>query len=303
GQRFGIRHIIDIVCGANTQRIRDLRHDKIKTYGAGKHEDKNHWHFLVNELLVQDVIRQDGDKYPVLKLTRKGIDILHGKETIAALKTGEKKKERRTVEDEIFSPYDEYLFDRLCVLRKKIAEEQNVPPFIIFSDRTLHEMCRYYPGNLSDMKGISGVGDTKLERYGEVFTGEIKTYINENPGIQKRQSSDEQSFFPHASLGPKRVKGETIQKTQELFEKGLSMGQIAKVRNLAKSTIAGHLEQLIRDGKDIDINRLVDPAKQDEIKKSFLTLNTWKLNPVIEYCNGKISYEEAKFVRALLQQS
>ena len=303
GQRFGIRHIIDIVCGANTQRIRDLRHDKVKTYGAGKHEDKNYWHFLVNELLVQDVMRQDGDKYPVLKLTRKGIGILHGKETIAALKTEEKKKEHRTAEDERFAPYDGYLFDRLRVLRKKIAEEQNVPPFIIFSDRTLHEMCRYYPGNLSDMKRISGVGDTKFERYGEVFIGEIKAYINENPGIQKRQSSDEQSFFPHASLGSKRIKGETIQKTQELFEKGLTMEQIAKVRNLAKSTIAGHLEQLIRDKKDIDINRLVDPAKQDEIKKSFLTLNTWQLNPVVEYFNGKISYEEAKFVRALLQQN
>ncbi|MBA7609350.1 hypothetical protein ES703_16541 [subsurface metagenome] len=210
-------------------------------------------------------------------------------------------KSKEQVESQILN--DEYLFDRLRILRKKIAEEQNVPPFIIFSDRTLHEICRYYPGNLSDMKRISGVGDTKLERYGEVFIGEIKAYINENPGIQKRQSSDEQSFFPHASLGPKRIKGETIQKTQELFEKGLSMVQIAKVRNLAKSTIAGHLEQLIRDGKDIDINRLVDPAKQDEIKESFLTLNTWKLNPVVEYFNGKISYEEAKFVRALLQQN
>ncbi|MBA7536500.1 ATP-dependent DNA helicase RecQ [subsurface metagenome] len=303
GQRFGIRHTIDIVCGANTKRIRELRHDKIKTYGAGKHEDKKHWHFLVDELLVQDVIHQDGDKYPVLKLTKKGIDILHGKETIDALKTEEKKKRPRALGDEGFTPYDEYLFEKLRALRKKIAEEQNVPPFIIFSDRTLHEMCRYYPGNMSDMKRISGVGDTKLEQYGEGFIREIKAYINENPGRPERQSSDEQSFFPHANLGPKRIKGETIQKTHELFEKGLSIEQIAKVRNLAKSTIEGHLEQLIRDRKDIDINRLVDPAKQDEIKESFLILNTWKLNPIVEYFNGKVSYEEAKFMRTLLQQN
>jgi len=151
------------------------------------------------------------------------------------------------------------------------------------------------------MKKISGVGDTKFTRYGECFIREIKTYINENPDIQVHQFIGEQSFFPDTNLGPKRIKGETIQKTYELFNKNLSIPQIAKVRKLAVSTIAGHIEQLILDGKDIDINRLVGPAKQDVIKESFLTLATWKLNPVVEHFNGTVSYEEAKFIRALLQ--
>ena len=72
-QRFGTGHIIDIVTGADTKRVRELQHDKIKTYGAGKQKDKKHWRFIVDELLAQGLIRQDGDRYPVLKLTQKGL--------------------------------------------------------------------------------------------------------------------------------------------------------------------------------------------------------------------------------------
>jgi ATP-dependent DNA helicase RecQ len=175
-QRFGIGHIIDIVTGADTKRVRELKHNEIKTYGAGKHKDKKHWRFLVNELLAQDMIRQEGDPYPVLKLTQKGLDVLYGKEGAKALKREEsaaKKKLQRYSEYEL---YDEALFERLRALRKQIAEEHQVPPYIIFSDRTLHEMCRHFPDTLSDMRGINGVGDVKLERYGEALVRAIKNY-------------------------------------------------------------------------------------------------------------------------------
>ncbi|MFV1974997.1 MAG: RQC domain-containing protein, partial [Candidatus Scalindua sp.] len=298
GQRFGIRHIIDIVTGANTKRIRDLQHDKIKTYGAGKHKDKNHWHFLVDELLAQDVICQDGAQYPVLILTEKGENILYSKEKLTALKREEIKKRSRVGTDSKFEDYDEVLFENLRVLRKDLADEQMVPPFVIFSDKSLHEMCRYYPAALPDMKKISGVGDTKLERYGTDFIRVIKNYLDNNPGIS---IPDRQSFVSPESLIKKKTTGETFEKTYELFKNGFSIEDIAKERNLAISTITGHLEQLIRNGRDIDIDRLVDPAKQDNIKESFLTLQTWSLNPVVEHFNGAIGYDEAKLVRAYLQ--
>jgi len=79
-QRFGIGHILDVVTGADTKRIRDLQHNAVKTYGAGKQKDKKHWRFLVDELLAQGFIRQDGDRYPVLKLTQKGSDVLFGQD-------------------------------------------------------------------------------------------------------------------------------------------------------------------------------------------------------------------------------
>jgi ATP-dependent DNA helicase RecQ len=298
-QRFGIRHIIDIVTGADTKRIRELYHNEIKTYGAGRHKEKKHWQFIVDELLAQDAIVQDGDQYPVLILTKKGSDILYGREKIEGLKREEIKKKPKAFKVSGFEPYDEDLFERLRVLRKKLAEEQHVPPYIIFSDMTLHEMCIYYPATLDEMKKISGVGDTKLERYGIDFTEEIKTYLDENPGIS---IPDRKAVTLSVNKSHQKTKGETIEKTYELFREGLSIKEIAKARNLATSTITGHLEGLIRDGRDIEIDCLIDPAKRNTIEKLFLTLKTWNTGPVVEHSNGTISYDEARLVRAYVQQ-
>jgi ATP-dependent DNA helicase RecQ len=175
-ERFGIVHIIDIVIGADTRRIRELGHHAIKTFGAGRHQDKNHWRFIMNELLAQELVRQDGDRYPVLKLTPVGTNVLMGEDEVFGLKREEakaKERRRKTAED---GSYDETLFDRLRVIRKKIAGESRVPPYVVFSDKTLHEMCRHFPKTASEMRQISGVGDVKLQRYGEAFLEEIRTY-------------------------------------------------------------------------------------------------------------------------------
>ncbi|MEJ2685023.1 MAG: DNA helicase RecQ [Candidatus Sulfobium sp.] len=181
GQRFGIGHIVDIVTGADTKRVRDLRHNEIKTYGAGKNRDKKHWRFLLDELLAQEMLRQEGDSYPVLKLTQRGLDVLYGKEEAKALRRQESSKTKmgKAVDS---GRYDEALFGRLRGLRKKTAEAHRVPPYVIFSDKTLREMCRRFPTTLPDMRSISGVGDAKLERHGEEFIREIKKYLEENSG-------------------------------------------------------------------------------------------------------------------------
>ncbi len=298
GQRFGIRYIIDIVTGADTKRIHELQHDRIKTYGAGKHKNKNHWRFLIDELLAQDVICQDGDQYPILKLTEKGDNVLYDREKVTALKREDVKERRRAVSGREFEPYDEILFEKLRILRKKLADKHQVPPFIIFSDRSLHEMCRHYPAALPDMKKISGVGDAKLERYGDDFIMEIKTYLNENPHIPV---PDRQSFALPVTMTQKKAKGETFEKTYELIKKGLSIEETAKTRNLSISTITAHLERLISNSRDIEIDRLVAPAKRAEIENLFLTLRTRSLSPVVEHLNGTVSYDEAKLVRAYLR--
>jgi ATP-dependent DNA helicase RecQ len=175
-ERFGIVHIIDIVMGADTPRVRELGHHEIKTFGAGRLHDKHHWRFIVDELLAQELLRQDGDRYPVLKLTSKGSGMLTGPGEVFGLKReAVKTKERRRKNFE-GGHYDEALFERLRVIRKKIAGENHVPPYVIFSDRTLHEMCVHIPKTASEMRMISGVGDVKLERYGGEFLQEILSY-------------------------------------------------------------------------------------------------------------------------------
>lgn len=292
GQRFGIGHIIDIVTGADTKRIRGLRHNEIKTYGTGKGRDKKYWRSVVDELIAQAALMQEGDPYPVLKITQKGSDILFDRERIMALRKQEVKAKTSRERDEV-GGYDRTLFERLRNVRKKMAEGQQVPPYIIFSDRTLHEMCRRFPSTLSDMRKISGVGDAKLERYGEDFIREIKRYLDENPGI----------LIPGGESGvltQKKKKGETIEETYVFFKGGMSFDDIAKLRSLAPSTIASHMERLILDGRDIDMDRLVDPGKRLKIEEFFLSIEGWGLNPVVEHFNGTVSHEEARLVRAHL---
>ncbi|MDA8431432.1 MAG: DNA helicase RecQ [Nitrospiraceae bacterium] len=182
GQRFGTGHVVDIVMGADTKRVRELRHNEIKTYGAGRQKDKQHWRFLLGELLAQEMIRQEGDPYPVLKLTQRGLDVLSGKEEAKALKRLEAKSKTKPIAGSSSGRYDEALFERLRSLRKKMAGEHHVPPYIIFSDKTLHEMCRHFPGTLPEMRRISGIGDAKLQRYGEEFIREIRAYRDGDPG-------------------------------------------------------------------------------------------------------------------------
>ena len=176
-ERFGILHVIDVVMGADTKRVRELGHDSVKTFGAGRDKDKNHWRFIVNELLAQEFVKQEGDRYPVLKLTAKGSGALTGTGQVFGLKREETRKSAGKRKIAEAGGYDHTLFERLRGVRKKIAEEQHVPPYVIFSDKTLHEMCRHFPASASAMRRITGVGDVKLERYGGSFMKAIKIHV------------------------------------------------------------------------------------------------------------------------------
>ncbi|MBI5055775.1 MAG: DNA helicase RecQ [Nitrospirae bacterium] len=295
GQRFGAGHIVDIVTGADTKRIRELKHNEIKTYGVGKDRDKRYWRTIVDELIAQEALMQEGDPYPVLNITKKGSDILFGREKITALIKEEVKTKALA---EKGGEYDRTLFERLRSVRKRLADIQQVPPYIIFSDKTLQDMCRRFPSTLPELKKISGVGDTKLERYGEDFVAEIKRYLNENPGISI--PADVPVYTHSAASSQKKKKSQTVEDTYELSSKGMSLEDIAKQRNLSPATIASHMERLIMEGREVDIDRLIDPAKRKLIEEFFLSGQQWALKPVVEQFAGTVSYEEARLVRACL---
>ena len=301
GQRFGTGYVIDVVTGADTKRIRELRHNEIKTYGTGKDRDKKYWRSLVDELIAQGALMQEGEPYPVLKIPEKGSAILFGRESIMALRKEEVKPKASRSTGEV-GGYDHALFERLRAVRKMMAEGQQVPPYIIFSDKTLHEMCRRFPLTLSDMRKISGVGDAKLERYGRDFIREIGRYLDEKPGMSVPGA--EFGYSDRVGDTQKKKKGETIEETYELFKGGMSLYDIAKLRGLTTSTIALHLERLVMDGHDIDMDRIVDSARRLKIEECFLSRylssRTWELDPVVEHFNGAINHEEARLVRALL---
>lgn len=175
GERFGAVQVIDIVKGAKTQRIHQFKHDRLKTYGVGSDQTKKHWRGIVDELVARECLVQTEDRYPTLKLTPKGRDVLFGKAEFVIVR---RKVEKRKVERDMGADYDHALFERLRTLRRELASAASIPPYAVFSDRTLHEMCQSFPRDSEDMLEINGVGQVKLAKYGALFLSAIDEHVN-----------------------------------------------------------------------------------------------------------------------------
>jgi len=267
------------------------QHDTIKTYGVGKEYSKSQWQAFIRELIQLGYVRLDGDEYPVLKLNEKSRDVLLRNEKVFLTKPVETHIAPKVVDGD---NYDRMLFERLRALRKTMADHEGVPPYVIFHDTTLKEMTVCYPGNLTDLRRISGVGERKLKKYGEAFLKEIVDYCSQHD-IKSKPVAQKYSEF-----SIKQPKSHTSQITLELYKHRLTIQEIAVKRGLTLSTIISHLEKLILDGEDISLDSIVSPEKQQRIKQVFMESDTELLTPVKEKLGDDYSYEEIRLVRAKL---
>ncbi|MFW6045025.1 MAG: DNA helicase RecQ [Planctomycetota bacterium] len=179
-QRFGMGKIVDIVTGADTKEIKNRGLDSIKTYGAGAERPKDYWRTVLDELLGHGCLRQTGERYPILKLTHKGKQVLMGDQQFHMVRR-EKEVQTTTTKAEGPLPCNEDLLRKLKVVRKRIAHRENMPAFLVFHDRTLREMARYFPVTRETMRSIHGVGDVKLDNYADEFIEEISRFIEKHP--------------------------------------------------------------------------------------------------------------------------
>lgn len=179
-ERFGATHIVDIVTGSRNQKIRDFGHDRLKTYGVGKGREKKFWRQLIDELLARKVIAKSEGLYPMLYLLPKAVQVLKNEEKVEIVRVREKKA-TGNVKNLVEGSYDHELFDLLRSLRKQIADELGIPPYVVFSDRSLRDMASILPQSDETMLSVSGVGEVKLQRYGQQFLALIKKYRKEHP--------------------------------------------------------------------------------------------------------------------------
>ncbi len=174
GQRFGIGHVIEVLRGAKTQRIFDLRHNQLSTYGIGREQNQDHWSHLLRQLIHCGYLEQDIGNYSVLKLTEAARPLLRGETELTItkprLKPGRKKRSERKI---VGLEYDQELFNQLRGLRKQIADRDGVPPYVVFGDASLAEMAATLPTDQDAFLQINGVGKAKLQRYGGEFMEEI----------------------------------------------------------------------------------------------------------------------------------
>ena len=178
GQRFGAGHVIEVLRGGRGQRLLDLRHDQLSTYGIGADLSQAEWSSLLRQLVHLGYLRQDVADYSVLKLTERARPLLRGEEVLylAKPRIPTVKKEPGGTRGKKDLACDQVLFQRLRALRKTIAETAGVPPFVVFTDATLVELARVQPGDHAGLLRIGGIGAHKADRYGELFLAELADY-------------------------------------------------------------------------------------------------------------------------------
>jgi ATP-dependent DNA helicase RecQ len=180
GQRFGVNYVIDVLMGKPHDRISRNRHDQISTWNIGGELSNNQWRSLFRQLLVYAYIESDYDQHGGLRLTPRAKPLLRGEESLMLREVSRSiKKSRLAADKKPVDANDQPLFDDLRALRKTLADENSVPPFVIFHDKTLLEMVAEQPKNLAEMAEINGVGEQKLSRFGEAFLSVIQTHQGE----------------------------------------------------------------------------------------------------------------------------
>jgi ATP-dependent DNA helicase RecQ len=169
--RFGAAHLIDILLGSKNQKIRDFGHDRLKVYGIGKEHDKKFWRRLIDDLIARKAVGRSEGLYPMLYLLEGGARILRGEERVELVRITEKKSAatRKSAGLDALPPEAKQLFEELRKVRKRLADEQGVPPYVVFSDKTLAELSDTQPITPEEMLAISGIGEVKLARYATPF--------------------------------------------------------------------------------------------------------------------------------------
>lgn len=180
-QRFGMMYLIDVLLGKTNDRMTSFGHDKISTFGIGEEYNKSQWQSIFRQLIAQNLLQVDVTGHGGLKITPNGREFLKEKRTINLRKYSgkakvEKRESRRSQKIEIENEQDQKIYDALKTKRLEIAKAQNVPPYVIFHDKTLIEFATQKPDNNEDLAQINGVGEKKIQRYGEHFLSVIREY-------------------------------------------------------------------------------------------------------------------------------
>jgi ATP-dependent DNA helicase RecQ len=240
GQRFGIAHVVAVLRGADNERIRALGHDRLSTYGIGSDRSEQEWSSILRQLIHHGLLIQDIADFSVLKLTDAARPLLRGETglQLARPRIREKAQKRRSSASVAQGPCDEALFDELRGLRKQLADAQGVPPYIVFGDATLAQMARDKPMDEQELLAVSGVGLSKLEKYGHDFLDAIAQYCVASGETASR-------------LTP------ALRDTWLAYREGLDLDAIASRRGLPLQEAAKQLLQLMQAGQPVDPEQLL----------------------------------------------
>ncbi|QEL69071.1 MULTISPECIES: DNA helicase RecQ [unclassified Bacillus cereus group] len=282
-QRFGKQMIAQVLTGSKNKKVIEFNFHTLPTYGLLSNRSVKEVSEFIEFLISEELIAVEHGTYPTLKVTEKGKEVLLGKENVLRK---ERVETRQIVQDHP-------LFEVLREVRKEIAQGEGVPPFVIFSDQTLKDMCVKMPQSDSELLTVKGIGEHKLVKYGSHFLQAVQHFIEENPNyaetiktevVSERKKSGKASANSHLE-------------TYEMYKQGIDLNEIAKERNLSRQTIENHLIRCYEDGMEVDWHSFV-PAEYESLIETAVQNADGGLKSIKEQLPNEVSYF---MIRAYLQ--
>lgn len=296
-QRMGITYLVDFLRGSKSQKIWDT-HKNLKTYGIGADISKDEWLAYFKDLIGQGFLAQrDNGQFLTIALTEKSFDVMKGNTAVELIKVTQKEEKKSSLVSDVSLPYERELFGELKRVRTEFARNENVPPYVVFSDAALIEMATYLPQTSAEMLKISGVGDVKMDKYGLDFLKTVKEYCRENDLDSKMDLKNPKRETKKRTK--RNSDGEnTFTISLRMFRDGLSIQQIADERELSTNTIETHLVKFIPTG-EIGLSEIVPENKIETIRNAILELSSENgITPIKEYLGEDFSYGEIRAVIA-----
>jgi ATP-dependent DNA helicase RecQ len=314
-QIFGATHIIDILRGSKSQKVVKFNHQELSTYGIGSDLSKKQWFHLSRQFIQKGLLVQD-QEYGSLKITPKGLEILKGREILMGLLEEEPEEkaapERKKPSIDPSMEYDRDLFERLREARKEQARIYKLPPYLIFSDKSLIHMAAERPRSTSEFLTIHGVGAAKMKKYGEIFIQVIDRYCREQ---ETSNDSNHLAQVPEpAQLTPESAVAEDVSPdlaqpgepryklVGDAYNTGHSVEEIVRIYRMKQENVIACLLKYLKNGHSLRSDGLLSlsalsPEQQAQVMQAFSRLGAEHLGPVYNDLNGRVDYKELSILQ------
>lgn len=305
GQRFGLNYVVEVLLGQGTKKVKERGHDQLSVFGIIQDFSEDELKQLMASLVQKHFLVKNEGEYATFRVGDLGVRFLKNQEQISLFKpvvtTTAPVKKKQALD------YDQQLFEKLRILRKTLAEERGVPPFVIFGDTTLQEMAAYYPQTKENLGRVTGVGTTKLAQFGPAFLRAITAHaeqhnLNEQPIPHSR--ANQRKMAAARTTGQIIRENSTHAETKSLIEQGLSLDEVANQRGVTIGTIISHIEKLLEAGEEINLEH-IKPSEERfiTIKQTFETFGTVSLSTVRQQLGEGYTFDEIRLARALISNS
>ncbi|MBM4068840.1 MAG: DNA helicase RecQ [Planctomycetes bacterium] len=297
-ERFGVNHVVSVLRGENGDKLKQQGHDQLSTYGLLKGESKDDVRDWVHQLLGQGLLVQTGSEYPVLGLNDASWEVMKKQRTAKLFQTPRKRKEKETsrsgVEKTSWEGVDRGLFDRLREVRRELAADRGLPPYLVFSDTTLRDLARRRPSTLPAMRAVYGIGDKKLEEWGHEFLKEIRAYCDDMDLSMDTVVDSEPAPPPRRAAVSEPTGMKAV--AEDLFRDNAAVEDVMHQTTRARSTVMGWLADFIRREHPASISAWVSDDVYARVAAAAKQVGMERLKPIFEALEGKIPYDEIRLV-------